>query len=416
MQNSSLPHFGTTVIRGILSKVSLRHTRERFPMELQTPLIGIDLPIDFARQFALDQIGAKASSDPDLVNAFWDEVSGATPPARPDITVFYCFLRLRNSTFTLLEFVSGQTLEQLCTQAEPASCEKAIPLFTRLLDACDASAMENRREAHPAPEKLDGDSPIQLSDFGIARASSAVTGKLYGTVLIRPDGSWAEEILSERRGRSAAYPLLMAVYKELVCGLPEATALIPAQLDAFSKRSLASATAAELAGIVQRKALPYAAALGVGALLTLSLFGIGHILAKRVDSSRGGLRLPPHPAAPVAEVAAPIQVTPVETAPIETLVINDSGLTRGAQLIRQIGPKYPKQARENGISGSVKLELTIAEDGSVWGAKVLSGDPLLAEAALSAVKKWAYRPALASGKPLSTTTEVEIKFDLEHQP
>ena len=77
MQNSSLPHFGTTVIRGILSKVSLRHTRERFPMELQTPLIGIDLPIDFARQFALDQIGAKASSDPDLVNAFWDEVSGA---------------------------------------------------------------------------------------------------------------------------------------------------------------------------------------------------------------------------------------------------------------------------------------------------------------------------------------------------
>ena len=142
-------------------------------MNLQTP-IGPGLPIALARQFAFDQIDTKVSVDPKLAAAFWDEVSGSAPPAQPDITVFYCFLQFQGATFTLLEFVSGQTLEQLCVEEDPAACEKVIPLFSRLLDAHDGVSVEhstNRR----SPERLKPAQAIQLSGFGIARAAATVT-------------------------------------------------------------------------------------------------------------------------------------------------------------------------------------------------------------------------------------------------
>jgi len=113
-------------------------------MNLQTP-IGPDLPIGVARQFALNQIDAHVSAEPALVAVFWNEVSGVTPPARPDITVFYCFLRYEGATFTLLEFVSGQTLEEVCVIEDPAACDHLIPVFSRLLDAYEGESVGNGR-------------------------------------------------------------------------------------------------------------------------------------------------------------------------------------------------------------------------------------------------------------------------------
>ena len=115
-------------------------------MNLQTP-IGPDLPIGMARQFAIDQIDTHVSADPALVAAFWNEVSGWAPPAHPDITVFYCFLRYEGATFTLLEFVSGQTLEELCVEEDPAACDNLIPLLSRLLDAHDGSVANGNRRS-----------------------------------------------------------------------------------------------------------------------------------------------------------------------------------------------------------------------------------------------------------------------------
>src|SRR5262249_30874877 len=108
--------------------------------------------------------------------------------------------------------------------------------------------------------------------------------------------------------------------------------------------------------------------------------------------------------------------TPAITPGKETLVISTAGLTRGPRLTRQIAPTYPELAKKQRISGVVKLEVTVAEDGSVWKATVLSGDPLLAQGAAEAVKKWLYQPALINGKRRSSTTEVEIKFDLDAAP
>src|SRR5258706_4167948 len=251
-------------------------------MHLQTP-IGPDLPIMAARQVAIDQIDTKVSTDPELVAAFWDEVNGSNPPVRADITVLFCFLHFEGATFTLLEFVSGQTLEELCLVEDPASCEKVIPLFSRLLDAYDGAAAENAKNG-TALQGLQLPKPIRLSGFGIARATASATAQLHGTMLVRPDGSWSEEILSEEGGRSAAYPLLMAVYKELMGGLPKGAPLIPAQLASFSKRSLIKIAALAPAPAIPARALPFLTAVGACSLLLVGLFGVGHFLAQRFGS------------------------------------------------------------------------------------------------------------------------------------
>lgn len=68
-------------------------------------------------------------------------------------------------------------------------------------------------------------------------------------------------------------------------------------------------------------------------------------------------------------------------------------------------PMYPELARRMKLSGVVKLELTIAPDGKVKSVKVLGGHPLLADAAMDAVRRWVYEPAHEQ-----TVQVVDVKF------
>lgn len=383
--------------------------------------VGLNISIAEARRFALDQIGARISADPGMAAAFWNELDGAALP-QSGIAVLYCFLRVEGARFALLEFVAGQTIEQLWTHADPAACERATPLLCRMLDACDLFALEN----HP-PEDGDAIAPaastagsaqgLQFDVFGIAQAAGVTPCPLYGTVLVCPDGSWSEEILSDESGRSSAYPMLTAVYKELVGVLPAGAALKPEQLTAFSQCAL---SVPEPPGLFERS-LPYFAASGAGALLILSLFGLGQMLARGFESQEvAGLQLP---AAPVKAISPRIEVAALETeAPpradpalavtarqIQTRAV-DQGPTRPPSLVYQIDPEYPAEAREQGLAGIVTLEITIADTGFVRTAKVLSGSHLLARSAVQAVKKWVYEPAMVNGKPVSVTTSLEFQF------
>jgi periplasmic protein TonB len=63
-----------------------------------------------------------------------------------------------------------------------------------------------------------------------------------------------------------------------------------------------------------------------------------------------------------------------------------------------------------GLEGSVRLRVAIARDGSIEDVKALSGDPLLAEAAIAAVKQWRYRPIILDGKPVPALTVITITF------
>jgi protein TonB len=83
-----------------------------------------------------------------------------------------------------------------------------------------------------------------------------------------------------------------------------------------------------------------------------------------------------------------------------------------AALITQVQPSYPSAARMMHLSGEVILHATIGKDGSVRELQVLSGNPILVQAAVSAVREWRYRPTLLNGEPVDVETTITVKFVL----
>jgi TonB family protein len=82
---------------------------------------------------------------------------------------------------------------------------------------------------------------------------------------------------------------------------------------------------------------------------------------------------------------------------------------RGArQLIRRVEPDYPPMARAQHIAGTVILNVEIAEDGSIANTDVISGDSLLASAAVQAVKQWQYQ----SDPSGASRTRITVRFTL----
>ena len=69
-------------------------------------------------------------------------------------------------------------------------------------------------------------------------------------------------------------------------------------------------------------------------------------------------------------------------------------------------PIYPAEA--NGTEGVVSLNAVIARDGRILSVNVQAGDPLLAGAALAAVRQWAYRPLTVNGIPVEVATEIDV--------
>jgi protein TonB len=57
--------------------------------------------------------------------------------------------------------------------------------------------------------------------------------------------------------------------------------------------------------------------------------------------------------------------------------------------------------------------VTIGKDGQVQNIMVISGHPLLVQAAPDAVNQWVYRPTLVNGAPVEVTTEAEVPFNLD---
>jgi TonB family protein len=83
-----------------------------------------------------------------------------------------------------------------------------------------------------------------------------------------------------------------------------------------------------------------------------------------------------------------------------------------ARLINRVNPEYPKKARKQHVEGTVRLHAVIAKDGSIKNLEVISGDPLLVDAALKAVRQWRYSPTLLDGQPKEVSTTIDVVFAL----
>jgi TonB family protein len=78
--------------------------------------------------------------------------------------------------------------------------------------------------------------------------------------------------------------------------------------------------------------------------------------------------------------------------------------------ISVVRPKYPKEARKRKIEGPVVVRATVALDGSLRDITVVSGDPILADAALEAVRQWRYQPSKVNGEPVEAQHEITVTF------
>jgi TonB family protein len=81
-------------------------------------------------------------------------------------------------------------------------------------------------------------------------------------------------------------------------------------------------------------------------------------------------------------------------------------------LVYKVQPEYPIEARYARIQGSVVLRAVISKDGSIEGLTLISGHPMLAPAAIDAVKQWRYKPYLLMGNPVEVDTEILVNFTL----
>jgi protein TonB len=113
-------------------------------------------------------------------------------------------------------------------------------------------------------------------------------------------------------------------------------------------------------------------------------------------------------------IPKPVVAPPQDPEPpaAEPKPVSVGGRVQAAKLIDWIEPEYPPLARQAGISGLVKLQATIAPDGTVRELRVISGHPLLIRAAESAVRTWRYRPTLLNGVAVPVSTMIEVHFRL----
>jgi len=108
-----------------------------------------------------------------------------------------------------------------------------------------------------------------------------------------------------------------------------------------------------------------------------------------------------------------ISSTPVAVPKVATpqRVRVSQGVTQGL-LIRKVQPNYPPLARQARIQGQVLLAAEISKDGTIENLHLISGHPMLAPAAIEAVKQWKYKPYILNGEPVEVETQITVNFTL----
>jgi len=104
-------------------------------------------------------------------------------------------------------------------------------------------------------------------------------------------------------------------------------------------------------------------------------------------------------------VAKTPEPTPVKRIRVAARVVE-------ANLIHDVTPQYPPEAGRARIEGTVVLLAVIGTDGSVKDVRVESGLPILAQAAIDAVKLWRYKPYMIDGEPVEVDSRITINFTL----
>ena len=109
-------------------------------------------------------------------------------------------------------------------------------------------------------------------------------------------------------------------------------------------------------------------------------------------------------------VSTPAAITDASATPPSRIRVG--GAVQQPKLVTQVRPMYPPEAKQGHIQGVVKLNAIIAKDGTIQSLEVISGEPVLVQSALDAVRQWVYQPTLLNGQPVEVQTEIDVNYTL----
>ena len=131
----------------------------------------------------------------------------------------------------------------------------------------------------------------------------------------------------------------------------------------------------------------------------------------RLPRDGDGSALPPPPVAEqpriIDEPAPPPMLPPQPSAPVAS-----AGPDRAPVPVSRPAPRYPREAERVSAGGTVRVRATVAPDGSVERLELASGsgNRHLDRAAMEAVRRWRFQPALRNGQPVSAEMIVPVEF------
>jgi TonB family protein len=100
------------------------------------------------------------------------------------------------------------------------------------------------------------------------------------------------------------------------------------------------------------------------------------------------------------------------SAPAPAKIVELAPDAASGSLLRRVEPEYPEQALARRVQGPVLLDVRISREGKVQDVKLVSGDPLLANAAVAAVRQWRFKPHTVNGRAVEMETKITLNFAL----
>lgn len=122
--------------------------------------------------------------------------------------------------------------------------------------------------------------------------------------------------------------------------------------------------------------------------------------------AKNGAEAPEAPTLTVADISLPALSRPISM----PVAGPQASKLVPAKLVHRVLPQYPEIAKRLRLEGMVVLHAVVTPEGRVSDVTVVSGNTLLHNAALAAVKQWRYSPSSLNGNPVESAVEIRLTF------